>query len=239
MRQPISNIAFTPTVKAAQEKRGSRASYARMEKQGNRGPWQDTVTPELTEFIAERDSLYLGTANADGQPYIQHRGGPKGFLKVLDEHTLALADYTGNAQYISLGNLSENNKAFIFLMDYPNQHRVKIWGTAEFVEDNPDLLAKAADPDYTARPERVLVFHVKAWSPNCNQHITPRFTLVEMAPTIQELQQRIAELVEQNASLRKQLAEGLAGPLVNEAKVRNVAPMFAETTAKEADCALS
>ncbi len=239
MRQPISNIAFTPTVKAAQEKRGSRASYARMEKQGNRGPWQDTVTPELTEFIAERDSLYLGTANADGQPYIQHRGGPKGFLKVLDEHTLALADYTGNAQYISLGNLRENNKAFIFLMDYPNQHRVKIWGTAEFVEDNPDLLAKAADPDYTARPERVLVFHVKAWSPNCNQHITPRFTLVEMAPTIQELQQRIAELVEQNANLRKQLAEGLAGPLVNEAKVRNVAPMFAETTAKEADCALS
>ncbi len=238
MRQPISDIAFTPTVKAAQEKRGSRASYAKMEKQGNRGPWQDTVTPELAEFIAERDSLYLGTANADGQPYIQHRGGPKGFLKVLDEHTLALADYTGNAQYISLGNLSENDKAFIFLMDYPNRHRVKIWGTAEFVEDNPDLLAKAADPDYTARPERVLVFHVKAWSPNCNQHITPRFTLVEMAPTIQELQQRIAELVEQNASLRKQLAEGLAGPLVNKANVRNVAPTFAETPTKEADCAL-
>ncbi len=157
MRQPISDIAFTPTVKAAQEKRGSRASYAKMEKQGNRGPWQDTVTPELAEFIAERDSLYLGTANADGQPYIQHRGGPKGFLKVLDEHTLALADYTGNAQYVSLGNLRENNNAFIFLMDYPNRHRVKIWGTAEFVEDNPDLLAKVADPDYKARPERVLV----------------------------------------------------------------------------------
>ena len=239
MRQPISAIAFTPTVKAAQEKRGSRASYARMEKQGNRGPWQDAVTPELAEFIAERDSLYLGTANADGQPYIQHRGGPKGFLKVLDEHTLALADYTGNAQYISLGNLSENNKAFIFLMDYPNRHRVKIWGTAEFVEDNPDLLTKVADPDYTARPERVLVFHVEAWSPNCNQHITPRFTLVEMAPTIQELQQRIAELEEQNATLKKQFPEGLAGPLANEASVRNVAPIFAETPSKEADCALN
>ena len=239
MRQPISAIAFTPTVKAAQEKRGSRASYARMEKQSNRGPWQDTVTPELAEFIAERDSLYLGTVNADGQPYIQHRGGPKGFLKVLDEHTLALADYTGNAQYISLGNLRENDKAFIFLMDYPNRRRVKIWGTAEFVEDNLDLLAKVADPDYKARPERVLVFHVKAWSPNCNQHITPRFTLVEMAPTIQELQQRIAELEEQNATLRKQPAEGLAGPLVNEANARNVAPIIAEMPTKGADCALS
>ena len=171
MEHPISEIAFTPTVKAAQERRGSRRSYARMEQRGDPGPWRDVVTPELEEYVAERDSLYLGTADADGQPYIQYRGGPKGFLKVLDEHTLAFADFAGNAQYISLGNLIENNKAYIFLMDYPNRHRIKIWGTAEFIEDDPDLLRKVVDPGYKARPERVLRFHVKAWSPNCTQHI--------------------------------------------------------------------
>jgi predicted pyridoxine 5'-phosphate oxidase superfamily flavin-nucleotide-binding protein len=207
MNRPVSDIAFTPAVKLAQEKRGSRAAYARMEQRNQRGPWQDAVTPELAEFIADRDSLYLGTAGADGQPYIQYRGGPKGFLKVLDERTLALADFVGNAQYISLGNLSENNKAFIFLMDYPNRHRVKIWGTAEFIEDDPELLQRVVDADYDGRPERVLLFHVEAWSPNCAQHIKQRFTAEEIAPTIQELQQRIAELEEANASLRRQLAE--------------------------------
>ena len=204
MKRPISDIAFTPTVKAAQEKRGSRTAYAKMEQ---RGGWQTVVTPELAEFIAERDSFYLSTATADGQPYIQHRGGPKGFLKVLDEHTLAMADYTGNAQYISLGNLSENNKAFLFLMDYPNRHRVKIWGTAEFVENDPELLRRVTDADYKARPERVLLFHVKAWDVNCTQHITPRFTEEEIAPAIQKLEGRITELEAQNASLRKQLSE--------------------------------
>ena len=124
-------------------------------------------------------------------------------------------------------------------MDYPNRSRVKIWGTAEFVEDDPDLLAKVADPDYKARPERVLVFHLKVWSPNCNQQITPRFTSEEMAPTVQELQQRIAELEEQNATLRKQLPEGLAGPHVKQASARNVEPIFAEMPTKGADCALS
>ena len=122
MARPISDIAFTPSVKAAQQERGSRAAYAKMEQ---RGGWHDVITPALEEFIAERESFYLGTANAEGQPYIQHRGGPKGFLKVLDEKTLAMADYAGNAQYISVGNLAENDKAFIFLMDYPNQHRIK------------------------------------------------------------------------------------------------------------------
>ena len=159
MKRPISDIAFTPAVKAAQEKRGSRAAYAKMEQ---RGGWQTVVTPELKEFLAERDSFYLSTATVDGQPYIQHRGGPKGFLKALDEHTLAMADYTGNAQYISLGNLSENNKAFLFLMDYPNRHRVKIWVAAEFVENDPELLRRVTDADYKARPERVLLFHMKA-----------------------------------------------------------------------------
>ncbi len=159
MDRPISDIAFTPAVKAAQQQRGSRSAYAKMEQ---RGGWNDIVTPKLAEFIAARDSFYLGTAAA-GQPYIQHRGGPKGFLKVVDERTLAIADYVGNAQYISLGNLAENNKAFIFLMDYPNRHRIKIWGRAEFVEGDSELLSRVADSDYEARPERVLVFHVMAW----------------------------------------------------------------------------
>ncbi len=203
MKRSISDIAFTTAVKAAQEKRGSRKVYARMEQRGNQGPWRDAVTPELAEFIAERDTLYLGTASADGQPYIQHRGGPKGFLKVLDEHTLALADFTGNSQYISLGNLIENNKAFIFLMDYPNRHRVKIWGTAEFIEDDPELLRRVVDPNDKAQLERVLLFHVKAWSPNCTQYIKQRFTVEEMAPAIQELERRIAELEATNASLQR------------------------------------
>ena len=199
MARPISDIAFTPAVKAAQEARGSRAAYAKMEQ---RGGWNSTVTPGLAEFIAERESLYLATASAGGQPYIQHRGGPRGFLKVLDEKTLAIADYAGNSQYISLGNLDENAKAFIFLMDYPNQHRVKIWGTAEFIEDDPELLDRVADRDYNARPQRVLVFHLKAWDVNCTQHIQPRYTAEEMQPMVEELRRRIAELEGQERRAR-------------------------------------
>ena len=138
---------------------------------------------------------------------MQHRGGPKGFLKVLDEHTLGLADFAGNSQYISIGNLNENDKAFIFLMDCPNRHRVKIWGTAEFVEGDPELVQRVFDAAYTAKPERVLLFHVKAWSPNCNLHITQRFTVEEMAPVVERFQQCITELEAINASLRKQLRE--------------------------------
>lgn len=198
MKARTSDIAFTPAVKAAQEKHGSRSAYSKMEQ---RGGWTDVVTPELAEFIARRDSFYLGTATVEGQPYIQHRGGPRGFLKVLDEHTLATADYSGNAQYISLGNLSENNKAFIFLMDYPNRRRIKIWCTAEFVEDDPGLLEKVTDADYGAPPQRVLVFHVKAWDLNCTQHIRQRFTEEEMEPAVEKLQQRIQELEAEIISL--------------------------------------
>ncbi len=170
-QRPASDVAFTPAVKTVQERLGSRGSYARVEQ----GPgWSRTVSPDLAAFIAERDSFYLGSASADGQPYIQHRGGPPGFLKVLDENTLAFADFSGNRQYISMGNLSENDRAFIFLMDYTNRRRVKIWGRAEFVEDDPELLKKLIDPDYKARPERALIFHVEAWDVNCPQHITPR-----------------------------------------------------------------
>ena len=202
MKPPISDIAFTPTVKVAQEKRGSRSAYAKMEQ---RGGWQNAVTAHLAEFLAERDSFYLGTATADGQPYIQHRGGPKGFLKVLDEHTLAMADYAGNAQYISLGNLAENDKAFIFLMDYPNRQRIKIWGTAEFVEDDPELLARVVDADYKARPERVLVFHVNAWDINCAQHIAQRFTVEQVSEATSDLRERVRELEADYVALRKKL----------------------------------
>ncbi|MDA2939281.1 pyridoxamine 5'-phosphate oxidase family protein [Acidobacteria bacterium AH-259-A15] len=236
MERPISEIGFTAKVKEAQEKRGSRASYARMEQRGDQGPWRDVVTPELAEFIAERDALYLGTAGADGQPYIQYRGGPKGFLKVLDEHTLALADFAGNAQYISLGNLSENNKAFIFLMDYANRRRIKIWGTAEFVEDDPQLLQKLVDADYKARPERVLCFNVKAWSPNCPQHIKQRFTVDEMAPKIKKLQQCIADLEKTNASLRKQLGEAARELAVREPSAPLIASLLTETPSAEKGC---
>lgn len=236
MERPMSEVAFTNEVKAAQEKRGSRASYANMEQRGDQGPWRDVVTPELAEFIGERDSLYLGTANQDGQPYIQYRGGPKGFLKVLDEHTLALADYSGNAQYISLGNLSENNQAFIFLMDYANRRRIKIWGTAEFVEDDPELLETLVDADYKARPERVLRFHVKVWSPNCPQHIKQRFTIEEMAPKIKKLQQCIADLEETNTSLRRQLGDVARELATREPSSQLIASLLTEIPAPEKGC---
>jgi predicted pyridoxine 5'-phosphate oxidase superfamily flavin-nucleotide-binding protein len=172
-----SDVAFTRAVKAAQESRGSREGY---EEAMARHDWDDQVTPALAAFIAQRDSFYLGTASADGQPYIQHRGGPKGFLKVLDAHRLAFADYRGNRQYISVGNLDENDKAFLFLMDYPKRRRVKIWGRAEYVEGNSDVLRRVADAGYGGKPERAIVFHIRAWDSNCPQHITARYTVEEL-----------------------------------------------------------
>jgi len=186
-----SDIAFTPAVKAWQERMGSRRGYARMEE---KGAWRTSVTPDLAAFLAERDSIYLATASADGQPYIQHRGGPKGFLKVLGDRTLGFADLTGNKQYISAGNLSENDRAHIFLMDYANRQRIKIWGRARVVEDDADLLARLVDPDYKGRPERAIVFEVEAWDVNCPQHITPRFTEEQVAQVVAKLTDRIAEL---------------------------------------------
>ena len=202
MKQPISDIAFTPSVKAIQERMGSRKQYSRME---DRGGWQNVITQDLVDFIAERDFFYLGTASAEGQPYIQHRGGPKGFLKVLDNRTLAFADFTGNRQYITVGNLAENNKAYIFLMDYASQTRIKIWGTAEAVEDNSELSKKLTDATYRGRPERVIRFNVKAWDVNCRQHITPRFTEEDITSKVQVLHNRIAELEAENATLKSQI----------------------------------
>lgn len=189
--KPTSDIAFTPAVKALQEKNNSRRSYERMERMGG---WRSEVTQDLSEFLGTMDSFYLGTTNSEGQPYIQHRGGPKGFLKVLDPKRLAFADFSGNKQYISIGNLSENNKAYIFLMDYRNQTRVKIWGTAEVVEEDTDLIASLSDENYNAKSERAILFTVEAWDINCRQHIKQRFTAEDIEKVTQPLYDRIKEL---------------------------------------------
>jgi predicted pyridoxine 5'-phosphate oxidase superfamily flavin-nucleotide-binding protein len=165
------DIAFTPAVKEAQRRHGSREGYTKVALARD---WSNAITEDFAAFVAERDSIYLGTASADGQPYIQHRGGPKGFVKVIDERHLAFAEYPGNRQYISLGNLSENDRAFMFLMDYENRRRIKVWGTARFVDDDAELLERVLDPGYGETPERVLVFRVEAWDVNCPKHIRPR-----------------------------------------------------------------
>ena len=191
MKHPVSDIAFTPSVKAVQVRLGSRKGYASMEQ---RGGWKNLVTPELAAFIGERDTMFIATTNADGQPYIQHRGGPPGFLKVLDEHTLGFADFSGNRQYITVGNLDDNPKAFIFLMDFANRRRIKIWGRAEVVDNDDELRGKLHDPSYGSEPERMFLFHVDTWDVNCPQHIKPRFTEEEVGESMQALRDRIAKL---------------------------------------------
>ncbi len=186
-----SDIAFTPAVKALQQQLGSREIYARMER--SRG-WQTKITPELLDIIAGLDMFYLGTATAEGQPYIQYRGGAAGFLKVLDDRTLGFADFSGNQQYISTGNLSENPRAFIFLMDYVHRRRVKIWGKARILEDDPELLKMLQDPGYDWPIERAIVFTVEAWDANCPQHIHSRIRADEAATQIERLRQRIDQL---------------------------------------------
>jgi uncharacterized protein len=206
MREYPSDIAFTPAVKAVQTAKGSRASYAKVERRG----WRTHVTHDLAAFLAGLDMFYLGTASAEGQPYIQHRGGSTGFLKVLDDKTLAFADFGGNRQYITVGNLSENPKAFIFLMDYANQQRVKLWGTARVVEDDPGLLDQLRDPDYPGKVERAIVFSIEAWDINCPQHIQKRFSQREVQPVIEQLQRRISELEAQLA--HRQAQESIPSP---------------------------
>ncbi len=191
MNNYTSDIAFTPTVKSIQTENGSRSGYAKMEE---RSGWQTTVTPELTAFLSELDMFYLGTSNVEGQPYIQYRGGAPGFLKVLDEKTLGFADFGGNRQYITLGNLADNPKAFIFLMDYANSRRIKLWGTARVVEDDPELLERIQDPDYPGKVERAIMFTIEAWDVNCPQHIHKRFPQAVVAPIIEKLQGEVQEL---------------------------------------------
>ncbi|MBD2100427.1 pyridoxamine 5'-phosphate oxidase family protein [Leptolyngbya sp. FACHB-261] len=191
MPRKFSQIAFTPAVKAAQTRHGSRQIYARFEESG---PANDKVTAEISQFIAERDSFYLGTVSANGWPYIQFRGGLPGFLKVIDENTLGFADYKGNAQYITVGNLAENNKAFIFLMDYRNRRRLKLWGRATVVEDDTGLIQDLCDSNYPVEIEQAILFQVEAWNWNCPQHIPIHYSENEVTEIVNKLQDRIVEL---------------------------------------------
>src|SRR3954469_6397376 len=193
-----SELVFTPAARRAQAERGSAAIYAQKVEAG----YPDSVTPELAAFIAEQDTAFLGTASADGAPYIQHRGGPKGFIKVMDERTLGFSDYRGNRQYITLGNLSENDRAYLFLIDFSRRQRIKLWGRARVVENDEALVEKLFDPGYKARPERAILFTIEAWDANCSQHITERYTHAELAGAVAAMTDRIAELEAENARLR-------------------------------------
>lgn len=189
-----SDVAFSPSVKAVQERKGSRRAYAEMQMRAE-------VSADLSAFIAERESFYLATVSADGQPYIQHRGGPKGFLRVLDERTLGWADYRGNRQYISIGNLADNPRAFIFLMDYANTRRIKIWGEARVVEGDEALIDQLMPPEYRARPEQAFLFTITAWDSNCPQHIPQKFNAADVAAALAERDAKIAALERQIAAL--------------------------------------
>jgi predicted pyridoxine 5'-phosphate oxidase superfamily flavin-nucleotide-binding protein len=193
-----SDVAFTPSVKAAQTRLGSRSLMARAERER---PWRTVVTEELAQFLEHIDSFFLATASAEGQPYIQHRGGPPGFLKPLDERTLGFADFSGNKQYVSVGNLAENDRAHILLLHHATQQRVKLWGRARIVEGNEALLKLLAMPGYPARIERAILFELSAWDANCQQHITARYSEAEIAPGIDKLVARIRELETEVARL--------------------------------------
>lgn len=191
-RQPV-DVAFTPSVKAAQARKKSRSIYERME-------MGRTVDADLAAFIHQMRSFYLATASAEGQPYIQHRGGPPGFLRVVGEHSLAFVDFKGNRQFISTGNLAENPRAFIFLMDYAHRQRIKIWGTARVVEGDAALEASLMPAGYRARAEQVILFEIEAWDANCTQHIPQMFLAEDVAKAIEQRDERIASLEQQIAA---------------------------------------
>jgi uncharacterized protein len=198
-----SDVAFTPAVKAIQARKGSRKAYADLEQ---RGGWRTEIDEDLTAFLEAQDSMFLATASAGGQPYIQHRGGPKGFIKILDKNTLAFVDYGGNRQYITQGNLSENPRANIFLMDYAHRRRVKIWGEARVVDDDPALLKSLMPTGYKARPEQVILFKVSAWDTNCPQHIPQKFDAADVAAALAVREQRILELEAELTSLKARVS---------------------------------
>ena len=197
-----SSRVFTAAAQQAQAERGSAQRYAQRLAEG----FPDKVTPELARFIAEQDMAFLGTADAGGAPYIQHRGGPKGFIKVLDERTLGFADYRGNRQYITLANLSENDRAFLFLLDPARRQRIKLWGRARVVENDAALVERLFDAGYKARPERAILFTIEAWDVNCSQHIAARFTEAELEEAFAAVREKVAALEAENARLRAALA---------------------------------
>ncbi|HMW77075.1 MAG TPA: pyridoxamine 5'-phosphate oxidase family protein [Accumulibacter sp.] len=201
-RKIASDVAFTPSVKAIQSRKGSRSAYARMESGAG---WATTITIDLATFISRQTSVFLATADSTGQPYIQHRGGPPGFLHVLDENTIAFADFRGNQQFISAGNLAENAKAHLFLIDYSTRQRIKIWGKARVVEEDVALIARLMPPNYKARSDQAILFHVDTWDANCPQHIPQRFEAADVARSLAERDQRIVELEAEIARLRRML----------------------------------
>lgn len=197
---------FTPAVQKAQAERGSAKAYERRIAEG----FPDKITPELAQFIAQLDTAFLATASRDGAPYIQHRGGPKGFIKVIDEKTLGFADYRGNRQYITLANLSENDHAYLFLLDPARRQRIKLWGRARVVEDDAALVETLFDAGYKAKPERAILFSVEAWDVNCSQHIVTRFTEEEVEAAFDAVRGKIEELQAENARLRALLTQQAA-----------------------------
>jgi uncharacterized protein len=203
-----SDVAFTPSVKAVQDRKGSRGGYSKMEE---RGSWQTAITSDLAAFIEAQTSIFFATANLEGQPYIQHRGGPPGFLKVLDEKTIGFADFAGNRQYITLGNLTDNPKAYLFLIDYTHRRRIKIWGEARVMEGDAALMRKLMPVDYKARPEQVILFTVAAWDLNCPQHIPQRFDAGDVAAALLKRDERIRALEAEVEKLREAAAQKETG----------------------------
>ncbi len=194
-----SDVAFTPTVKAVQTRKGSRPACGRMEE---RGSWKTRITHDLAEFIAVQTSIFIASANNEGQPYIQHRGGPPGFARVLDDQLIGFADFTGNRQYITQGNLADNPKAHLFLMDYAHRRRVKIWGEARVVEGHAELTAMLMPEGYEARAEQAILFKVFAWDANCSQHIPKRFEAADVAAALEERDKHIEALEAELKRLR-------------------------------------
>lgn len=201
MRTPRSDVAFSAAVKTVQARLGSRAKFALAERNAE-DDFADAIDEALARFITARDSFFLATASAAGQPYVQHRGGPPGFLHVLDEATVAFADFSGNRQYITLGNLAENPKALIFLLDYENRRRVKLWGEARVVEDDPELVSSLMLAGHKAKAERAIVFRVSAWDANCPSHIQRRLTEADVLAATDGMRRRIEELEAELARLR-------------------------------------
>jgi predicted pyridoxine 5'-phosphate oxidase superfamily flavin-nucleotide-binding protein len=202
MPHPSSDIAFTPAVKAVQSRRRSRAAYAELEA---RGGFRTAIDESLAMLLAGVDTAYLATASAAGQPYAQHRGGPKGFIRVVDERTLGFVDFAGNRQYVTTGNLAENDRAFLFLMDYANRRRIKLWGRARVVEGDEDLIRRLMPEGYRARAEQVILFDVEAWDVNCPKHIPQKLDAADVAGALSALQARVDALEAENAALRQRI----------------------------------
>ena len=202
MRHRFAELMFTPKVRQMQTAHGSRSAYARLSEGSGSVP--DPLTIQEAGFIAERDSFYMATVSETGWPYVQHRGGPTGFLKVIDEHTIGFADYRGNRQYVSVGNLGNDDRVSLFLMDYPNRQRLKLIGHARMVDaaTEPEITAKLHD-GYAAKVERGIVIKVEGYDWNCPQHITPRYTVPEIEAMLQPVQKKIKALENENAELRK------------------------------------